>query len=231
MCTCYGAHLSIDVHCSLKLKKKKLFTGTTCFFFLFILSFTQVFPFTEAQVSSSLWPPPAWPSSTSPPSIIHLPSRCSAQTRSSPLDRHHRSSTSVSMPSQAANSSDQPPINSFSLRPTAICLRPTPPIEVLACLRCAWWFFILSVIGNFVWFGLRKRLKIWVFFFAMDWWWLWLWLWLWLMVEVVVAVVVTVANGRGGCGWCCGFFFWSEIYYFIVMVILFYLYVYIILLC
>ena len=36
------------------------------------------------------------------------------------------------------------------------------------------------------------------------------WLWLWLMVEVVVVVVGAVD------------FFWSEIYYFIVMVISFY---------
>ena len=50
------------------------------------------------------------------------------------------------------------------------------------------------------------------------------------MVEVfvVVAVVTAVAvvDGRGVCGW----FFGSEIYYFIVVVILFYCDVYIILL-
>ena len=38
----------------------------------------------------------------------------------------------------------------------------------------------------------------------------------------MVAVVVVVANGRGGYGWCCGCFLGSEIYYFIVLVILFY---------
>ena len=37
-----------------------------------------------------------------------------------------------------------------------------------------------------------------------------------------VAVVVAVADDRGGCGWCCGCFLGSGIYYFIVMFILFY---------
>ena len=46
---------------------------------------------------------------------------------------------------------------------------------------------------------------------------------------MVVGVVVTVADGRGGCGWCCGcflgsgiYYFIVGIYYFIVMFILFY---------
>ena len=44
-------------------------------------------------------------------------------------------------------------------------------------------------------------------------------------------VVVTVADGRGGCGWCCGCFLGSGIYYFIIEDILFYCDIYIILLC
>ena len=48
---------------------------------------------------------------------------------------------------------------------------------------------------------------------------------------VVVGVVVTMTDSRGGCGWCCGCFLGSGIYYFIVVVILFYCDVYIILLC
>ena len=51
-------------------------------------------------------------------------------------------------------------------------------------------------------------------------WWLW----------SVVVVVVAVADGRDGCGWYCGCFLGSEIYYFIVDDILFYCDVYIILL-
>ena len=47
----------------------------------------------------------------------------------------------------------------------------------------------------------------------------------------VVVVVVVVADGRGGCGWCCGCFLGSGIYYFIVGDILFYCDIYIILLC
>ena len=47
----------------------------------------------------------------------------------------------------------------------------------------------------------------------------------------MVVVVVGVANGRDGCGWCCGCFLGSEIYYFIVVDILFYCDIYIILLC
>ena len=43
-------------------------------------------------------------------------------------------------------------------------------------------------------------------------WWLWL----------VVVVVMAVADGRGGCGWCCGCFLDSMIYYFIMIFILFY---------
>ena len=49
-------------------------------------------------------------------------------------------------------------------------------------------------------------------------------------MAVAVAVVVAVADGRDGCGWCCGCFLGNGIYYFIVMVILFYCDVYIILL-
>ena len=45
-------------------------------------------------------------------------------------------------------------------------------------------------------------------------WWLW-------PVMVVVAVAMVVADGIGGCGWCCGFFLGSRIYYFIVDDILF----------
>ena len=38
----------------------------------------------------------------------------------------------------------------------------------------------------------------------------------------MVVVVMAVADGRDGCGWCCGCFLGNEIYYFIVVVILFY---------
>ena len=48
---------------------------------------------------------------------------------------------------------------------------------------------------------------------------------------VVMGVVVAVADGRGSCGWCCGYFLDSGIYYFIVVVLLFYCDIYIILLC
>ena len=47
----------------------------------------------------------------------------------------------------------------------------------------------------------------------------------------MVGVVVAVADGRGGCGWCCGCFLDSWIYYFIVEDILFNCDTYIILLC
>ena len=50
------------------------------------------------------------------------------------------------------------------------------------------------------------------------------------VVGVGVGVVVVVADGRDGCGWCCGCFIGSGIYYFIVCDILFYCDVYIILL-
>ena len=47
---------------------------------------------------------------------------------------------------------------------------------------------------------------------------------------LMVVVVIGVADGRGGCGWCCGFFLGSRIYYFIIVDILFYYSRYIILL-
>ena len=56
------------------------------------------------------------------------------------------------------------------------------------------------MIGDFVWFGLRKKigdLGWWFFFFSPC---------CGLVVVVVVGVVVVVADGRGGCDWCCGCF-------------------------
>ena len=35
------------------------------------------------------------------------------------------------------------------------------------------------------------------------------------VMVVVVGVVVAVADGRGGCGWCCGFFW--EVGYIILL--------------
>ena len=81
------------------------------------------------------------------------------------------------------------------------------------------------MIGDFVWFGLRKKIgDFGVFFFFFPCCGL-------VVMVVVVGVVVGVADGRGGCGWCCGCFLGSGIYYFIVVDILFYCDVYIILLC
>ena len=39
---------------------------------------------------------------------------------------------------------------------------------------------------------------------------------------VVLVVVVAMIDARGGCGWCYRCFLDSEIYYFIVIFILFY---------
>ena len=82
------------------------------------------------------------------------------------------------------------------------------------------------MISDFVWFGLRKKIGDfgWWFFFSPC-------CGLLVVVVVVVVVGVVVANGRDGCGWCCGCFLGSEIYYFIIGDILFYCDVYIILLC
>ena len=78
------------------------------------------------------------------------------------------------------------------------------------------------MIFYFVWSRLRKKigdLGFFCFFFCFT--------CCGLLVVVVVLVLVVVvamavANGRGGCGWCCVCFLGSEIYYFIVMFILFY---------
>ena len=48
---------------------------------------------------------------------------------------------------------------------------------------------------------------------------------------LVLVVIVGVADGRGCCDWYCGCFLSSEIYYFIIVIILFYCDVYIILFC
>ena len=57
------------------------------------------------------------------------------------------------------------------------------------------------IYGLWLWvcFGLVLSCFVFCFFFffpAVDWW------------PVVVVVIVGVADGRGGCGWCCGGFFW-----------------------
>ena len=76
------------------------------------------------------------------------------------------------------------------------------------------------MIGDFLWSGLRKKIGNFGFFFFFS-----------CCGLVVVRVVVAVADGKGDCGWCCGCFLGSGIYYFIVVVILFYCDIYIILLC
>ena len=84
------------------------------------------------------------------------------------------------------------------------------------------------MIGAFVWSRLRKKIGDFgcgFFFF------LFLSCYGLVVVVVVVGVVVVVANGKGGCGWCCGCVLDSGMYYFIVGDILFYCDVYIILLC
>ena len=53
------------------------------------------------------------------------------------------------------------------------------------------------MIGDFVWFGLRKKIgDLGVFFFFFP-----------SCGLVVAVVVVAVADGRDGCGWCFGCFF------------------------
>ena len=56
----------------------------------------------------------------------------------------------------------------------------------------------------------EMKMEIWVFFFFF------------LAYCGLVVVVLAMADGRGSCGRCCVCFFGSEIYYFIVMFILFY---------
>ena len=74
------------------------------------------------------------------------------------------------------------------------------------------------MISDFVWSELRKKIGefSWWFFFSCC---------------RLMVVVVGVVDGKGGCGWCCGCFLDSGIYYFIVQDILFYCDIYIILLC
>ena len=79
------------------------------------------------------------------------------------------------------------------------------------------------MIGDFVWFGLRKKIRVFSWWFFFSYYGL-------VVVLVVVAVVMAVVDGRGGCGWCYECFLGSEIYYFIVGDILFYCDIYIILL-
>ena len=58
------------------------------------------------------------------------------------------------------------------------------------------------MIGDFVWSGLRKKIGDLGFFFFFP--------CCELVVVLVLVVVVAVADGRGGCGWCCGFFWIVE---------------------
>ena len=67
------------------------------------------------------------------------------------------------------------------------------------------------MIGDFVWYGLRKKIGDSGFFFFFF-----------FFCGLVVVVVVAIADGRSDCGWCYGSFLSSGIYYFIVMFILFY---------
>ena len=78
-------------------------------------------------------------------------------------------------------------------------LLPTLLADVV--LVCNWWFFILFVISDFVWSGLRKKIGDLGFFFFFP------CCELVVVVVLVVVVAVVVADGRGGCGWCCGCFF------------------------
>ena len=110
----------------------------------------------------------------------------------------------------------------ISRRKSPISLRPTLPIGVLACgywvpdrethgarrptpstnpacwrYACLWLVILFGL-------GWGKRLEIWCFFFFFP--------------HCGLVVVVAVVDGRGGCGWCCGYFLGNGIYYFIVVV-------------
>ena len=94
----------------------------------------------------------------------------------------------------------------------------------------SWWLLANLMVDDGFYFYFDERVLILLMvdewgLLMVDEWWLGFYGW-WMVVAVVVvvvmAVVVTMADGRGGCGWCCGCFLGSEIYYFIVVVILFY---------
>ena len=121
-------------------------------------------------------------------------------------------------------SSDPPPINSFSLRPTAIRLRPTPPIGVLACRRCVClWFLIFDIVCD-QWFGLvwvEKKIGNLGFFFlsAVDWWWWWWWWWWWVKIVAVAVVGVVIFFWKWNILFYCNSYIiilW-YLYYFIVL--------------
>ena len=154
--------------------------------------------------------------------------------------RRHRSSTSPTH--QSSQAADQPQTHA------AIRLKPLLSIGVLACgywvldwethgarwpipsvdlarwcCACLWLVIFYFFLWLVVLFGLgwEKRLEIWDFFFFPC---------CGLRVLVLV-VIVGVTDGRGCCDWYCECFLSSEIYYFIIVVILFYCDVYIILFC
>ena len=230
------------MYCSLKLKKKSnfLFSTPTCFSF-FIHSLVHSLLRHSFSIHWSSILSIHWSSSLKLTLIAadltivnvaatdrqrhrHPPSASQAAAQLRPDRRHPIVATDRQRQylfqhgPKPLISSDPPPINSFSLRPTAIRLRPTPPIGVLARRRCVClWFLIFDIVCD-QWFWLvwvEKKIGNLGFFFlsAVDWWWWW-WVkivvWLWLVLWI---------------------FFGSEIYYFIVIVILFYYGIYIILLC
>ena len=81
----------------------------------------------------------------------------------------------------------------------------------------SWWFVVTGGDGIVI---VVVVLFFLVFFFFLccvvvdkiEW-----WLWPVVVVVVAVVVVVVVADGRSRCGWCCGCFLGSKIYYFIVL--------------
>ena len=79
---------------------------------------------------------------------------------------------------------------------------------------------------------LHRSLALWlvIFNFVCDWWFCLVWVEEkdWRFGLVVFFFMLWIG---GGCGWCCGCFLGSGVYYFIVVDILFYCYIYIILLC
>ena len=237
------------MYCSLKLKKKSnfLFSTPTCFSF-FIHSLVHSLLRHSFSIHWSSILSIHWSSSLKLTLIAadltivnvaatdrqrhrHPPSASQAAAQLRPDRRHPIVATDRQRQylfqhgPKPLISSDQPPINSFSLRPTAIRLRPTPPIGVLARRRCVClWFLIFDIVCD-QWFWLvwvEKKignLGFFFFFFFLLWtgggWWWWRW------VKIVAVAVVGVVN-----------FFWKwDILFYCnsYIILLWYLYYFIVL--
>ena len=141
----YSAHLSIDVHCSWE-----------PIFFLFFIQLVNKIIKSLSHLSVTL------------ASLSQANFSSASDRLMSPITSSHLISCRRSLAHQAANLKL---IEAAGLKPMELAdpfLLPTQLANVV--LVCEWWFFILFVIGDFIWSRLRKKIgDLGFFFFFLLW--------------------------------------------------------------